>query len=272
VAKNIEPKRTGANASRKKEQTRDKIRTHVPRVKSGRLIIILALVGFAGYKAVQFVRSGQIGMMISPMVKAEGVVISGISTLDSLLVATTAKDSAMSITPKSRNRSLKKVVDIPGVASARLGMPFSKTTEIVVKERIPVAFVVFRGSLYFMCAEGYIWPFKSGNYWDVPVLSGVTCSVLKNGVRRISDADMKRYQSILETFKDSKEIRPVGFDFSNPDRISVRINGITPTIRFGNEPTNRLENMNGILAIVRRDDVEVRHYIDLSYKNVAFIR
>lgn len=270
--KKIEPRRTGANAIRKKEQAKEKILTHVPRIKPGRFVLLAILLGVAGYHAVKFVKSGKIGAMIAPVVASGGIEIKGVVTLDSLTVINAAKDSNMTITPKAQKAALERVKNIPGVASASLGITLAKKTTFTIKERTPVALAVFNGSLYFMSSEGYIWPFKAGSYWDFPVLTGVTCKVSKKGIYRISDNDMKRYRSIMDTFKDEKEIRPVGFDFGNPDRISVRFNGIAPTIRFGNDPQNRLENMNGILEIVRRDDVEVRHYIDLSYKNVAFIR
>ncbi len=272
MAKKIEPKRTGANASRKKEQNREKILTHVPRVKPGRLVLILIVVSAIGFYGYKFLKSGKIKTMIAPVIVSEGVVINGTVSIDSMTLVLAAKDTAMTISPKKQHAALKRVREVPGVISAHAGIPFSKVLTISIKERIPVAFVVFQGNLYFMSFDGYIWPFKAGGYWDFPVISGVSCRVSKSGIHRVSDNDLKRYNSIQSTFKKVKDFRPVGFDLSNPDRISVRFNGIEPTIRFGNSPENRLENMNGILEIVRRDDVEVRHYIDLSYKNVAFIR
>jgi len=270
--KKSEPKRTGANAQRKREVHVTKIRTTVPHVKPGRLLLLLVVLGFAGYKVVEFAKSGKIGAMVAPMVASNGIVLKGVATIDTSVISSVLSDTGLTISPRSQKRVLNLVRELPGVASAQLGFSLSKQIVITIKERVPVAYVVFKGNLYFMSQDGFIWSFKPGSYWDFPVLSGVTCSVSKSGVRRVVEKDMNRYESILKTFENQKGIRPVGFDLSNPDRLSVRFNGIAPTIRFGNDPEKRLENMNGILEIVRRDDVDVRHYIDLSYKNVAFIR
>ncbi len=262
-------KRSGANAEIKRAEKRDQI----SRVKPGRYIVIIGLVLTAAYFSVKALKKVDFVSKIAPIIEVEGIDIIGIKQLDSIALADAAGiDSGMTLLSADRKELLAMIRSFPGIASASLGFPFSKRVKVTVVEREPIAFTIIDGRLYFMAEDGVIWPFTSGSYWEIPVLTGVGDTLCDDGVHRITERDLSRFSGIVNSFGSEKWNRPVCFDLSNRDRITVRFNGLVPLVRFSNNPENRMENMRGIIQKLRNDDVEVRHYIDLSYNNVAFFR
>ncbi len=262
-------KRSGANA----EKSRSKKREKISNAKPGRFVLLVVLIAVAGFYGSKGLKKLDLTSKVLPMIEVRSVEIIGANRLDSLsLVDAVGIDSGTTVLSADRADILSRLEEFPGIKSVKMGSRFSKKMKIKVVEREPVAFAIIDGSLYFMGEDGVIWPFTSGGYWEIPVVTGLNDMITEEGVRRIVDRDSSRFFGIVKSFKNELINRPVSFDLSNQDRITVRFNGLEPLVRFSNNPKNRIQNMRGILKKLRSDDVEVRHYIDLSYKNVAFFR
>ncbi len=262
-------KRVGANAELQKSQKSEKIASF----KLGRWILIVVLVAVASKFGFDALKKIDIMSKVTPVIAVEKIEITGAKVLDSLSLAEAVGiDSGMTLFTADREAVEQRVMEYPGVASVKLGSRMSKKLKITITEREAVAMSVIDGSLYFMSSTGTLWPFTAGEYWDVPVLTGARDSIYDDGYRRVIERDLNRFIGIMRSFSVDQSHFPVAVNLENQDRISIRVTGFDAIVRFSNETTNRIENMRAIMEKLRRDDVEVRHYIDLSYKNVAFFR
>jgi len=262
-------KRVGANAELERSQKSEKIASF----KLGRWIIIVVLIAVAGKFGFDAIKKFDIMSKITPVIAVEEIDIIGTNLLDSLSLADAVGiDSGMTLFSADREAVELRVMEFPGVESVQLGSRLSKKLKITIVERQPVAMSVIDGSLYFMSSGGTLWPFTAGEYWDVPVLTGAQDSIYEDGYRRVVERDLNRFTGIMRSFSTDQNHFPVAVNLENRDRISIRVTGFDAVVRFSNETTNRIENMRAIMEKLRRDDVEVRHYIDLSFKNVAFFR
>ena len=261
--------RVGANGSKKREQRIEK----VTKLKLGRIFLIIFVLSALVIFAKKEIEKIDLMAKIAPAITIDSLEIKGCVALDpNVLKDYVALDSSVTILSSKREEIRDELELFAGVKSVKLGSPFSKVLTLTVFEREPIAFAIIDGSIKFVDSEGYLWPFTSGKYWEIPVITGVSDSVDERGIEILKSRDLSRFNKIYNSLENERVIKPIRFDFANRDKIVIQFNGLDYLVKFSNDPGNRITNMWGVIKRFQIDSVDVHHYIDLSYKNVAFYR
>lgn len=267
----IVAKRVGTNEALQRQIKSEQI----SKKKPGRIILlILLLIGtlFYGYKKIDF---NWIKGKVKPLVSVKGVKVEGCISVDSAIIADAfSLDMTQTVTEVNTD-SLKKIIEsINGIDKVEMQMGLSRELIIKVKEKVPVAYTIIEGSLYFTDRKGELWPFKPGSYRDIPVIVGVHDSLTEDGIQCLVKEDLKRFKRVTALFRNAGRLNSLlTLDFINRDMITLSMKGIGPKVRIASYPEEYvLKNIDALFSYIKRKELKVKEYIDLSYRDVAFIR
>lgn len=264
-------KRVGTNEALKRKEKINQISQKKP----GRIIVlILLLLGslYLGYKKIDF---NWFKGQMKPLVSVKGVNVEGCVEVDpEIIVDAFSLDTTQTVTEVNVD-SLKKIVEsINGIDKVEMSMGFSRELQIKVTEQAPVAYTIIDGVLYFTDSMGALWPFKPGKYRDIPVIVGVHDSLTEMGIQCFVKEDLKRFKRVTRLFKDAGRLNSLlTLDFTNRDMVTLTMKGIVPKIRIASYPEEYvITNIDALFSYIQRNEIKVKKYIDLSYRDVAFIR
>ena len=174
------PKRIGANRRLKlkdrKRKAPKKVRGIVSRsvgcIKVLFFALCLGAAGFAGArKASGFITTVD-------FLKVRTVEVHGIEQVDTAEVLSLAAiQPGISMLDIKRRDIGKRIQNNPWIAKVKVRRKIPHTIVIAVTERIPVAFINL-GSIYMTDKNGFLWPLKSHTYWNLPVISGLTDTLI----------------------------------------------------------------------------------------------
>lgn len=264
-------KRVGTNEALKRKEKMETI----TKKKPGRFILlILALLCtiYYGYKKIDF---NWFKGKMKTFVSVKGVKVEGCIEVDpDIIVDAFSLDTTQVVTEVNVD-SLKKIIEsINGIDHVEMKMGLSRVLEIKVVEQVPVAYTVIGGALYFTDIKGQLWPFRPGKYRDIPVVIGVNDSLTEAGVQCFIKEDLKRFKRVTGLFKKAGKLDDLlTLDFKNRDMVALTMKGIEPEVRIASYPEEYvLKNIDALFSYLQRKDITVKKYIDLSYRDVAFIR
>lgn len=264
-------KRVGTNEAIKRQAKVEQISQKKP----GRVIVlILILLGMAywGYKKIDI---NWFKGKVKPLVSVQGVKVEGCVEVDPAIITDAFSLDTLQTVTEVNTDSLKKIIEsINGVASVEMKMGLSRQLEIKITEQVPVAYTVIEGVLYFTDVKGNLWPFKPGSYRDIPVIIGVHDSLTDMGVQCFVQEDLKRFKRVTGLFKNAGRLNAlITLDFSEQDMVKLTMKGIEPEVRIASYPEEFvLKNIDALFSYIQRNEIKVKEYIDLSYRDVAFIR
>lgn len=264
-------KRVGTNEALQRQVQSEQI----SKKKPGRVILLIALmIGslYYGYKKIDI---NWFKGKVKPFVSVKGVNVEGCIDVDpAIIVDAFSLDTTQTVTEVNTD-SLKKIIEsINGVDNVEMKMGLSRVLHIKVTEKIPVAFAIIEGALYFTDAKGELWPFKPGAYRDIPVIIGVQDSLTENGTQCFIKEDLKRFKRVTGLFEEAGRLNSLlTLDFTERDMVTLSMKGIEPNIRIASYPEEYvIKNIDALFSYIKRKELKVKEYIDLSYRDVAFIR
>lgn len=245
-------------------------------IKIGRYLIIAVIITAFYKTGVTQLKKLKIVERISPAIELTGVEVSGFDHLDSALIVDVAGvDSGTTLLDAELSKIKERVLELGGVKDVSVKISFKKEVLIKVVEREPKAFVVLNGELYFTDETGAIWRFVTGSYREIPVVVGVDDSIGENKTHYLDRKSQISFNDLSANFNASAKSgnRVTLYDFSNPDMVTLQLNGLEPAVRVKRDVgKNTIENIEKIIELLKKSDVTAREYIDLSYNNVAYIK
>lgn len=266
------PKRKGANAQKKAAIKKSAI----AQVKVGRWLFLALLLFFGVGFLIRWYPTSSFSQKVTHHTVIKGVEVRGTKYLDSSkVVEALGVDSTETLFSFNKDSLETVIAAMEGVKKVRIKRTFAKTLLVTVEEREHDKLCVVQGALYFSDTSGVLWPFIAGGYFPDPLIMGVRDTVDSLGVHRIIESDNNRLNKVVTAFSKVKSEgkRVVSYDVSSLDVVVLQWDGLIPEIRISTADLHlAVANIETLLGLLERQELEATTYIDFSYKNIAFIR
>lgn len=268
-------KRIGANRrlkrKKKKQEEKAGIGNHVyGLIKVVCLLAGVAALGFVGAKkSVAYINNIN-------FFKVENITIRGIEQIDtSEVLSLAAIEPGVSMINLKVSAIRKRIKMNPWVAKAHVRRRIPNTVVITIIEREPVAFINM-GSVYLVDRTGFLWPLKLNTYWNLPVVSGLTDTIVNGDKHRLNEEGLLRMNNFFKDISGTEESITLGvsqMDFSREGVICVKLGTSPTTVELGSISIKRnLKNLCEILRTIESNSEKMPRHINLCYNNIAFVR
>lgn len=270
-------KRIGANqrlektkkrqrASRKKPGTLRRIATVVKVVCLLASLTVLGVIG--AQKAAVHINTVE-------FLNVKHVLIQGVEQIDTAeVLSLAAVEPGISMINLGVSDIRRRLLKNPWIAKAQVRRRIPHTVVITVVERKPVA-LVNRGAVYMVDQTGLLWPLRSHAYWNLPVMSGLTDTIV-NGDHRLSEDGLMRMNTFLDDINSSDKNYTLGIsqiDFSDREIICVKLESSPVQVILGSHSIVKgLDDLRKILETVKENSERMPRHINLCYNNIAFVR
>jgi cell division protein FtsQ len=239
-----------------------------PLLVAARAVVVLAAVGFIGYRVVMAVDAS--GMFHVRRIHVEGVKRASrgevLSLLDEL--------RGQSILAADLDACRRRLLTSPWVAEAVLRRRLPSTVEVVIAERRPIGLARVSGVLFLIDDRGGVIEEYGPKYaeLDLPVIDGLV-PARKGGPAGLDDPRIGLAVRLLDGLQGRPDLlaRVSQVDVSDPHDAVVILAGDTALVRLGD--TQFAERLQSYLELAPklRERVAVIDYVDLRFGDRVYV-
>lgn len=162
----------------------------------------------------------------------------------------------------------------PWIEKAHVRRSIPGTIVVSVTEREPIA-LVNAGNVYLTDRSGLMWTLRSKTYWDLPMFTGLADTVL-DGRRSLTAEARARMNRFLDTYREqaSKPVPRIGqVMFGEDGSIRVKLASVPILARLAEESlATGVRHLHRLVRMLETENNARIRYIDLCYRNMAFVR
>jgi cell division protein FtsQ len=234
-----------------------------------RLVVVLALAGYGGWRGVALVLGAPALQVSSVTMRgnermSRGEVLALVDGLDDANILTVDLD-------KWQTRLLAS----PWVEAATLRRVLPSRIDIELRERQPIGVARIAGALYLVDARGIVIDEYGPNYadLDLPVIDGLA-AVPGDGVSAVDERRTRLAARLITALAPRPDLgrRVSQIDVSDAHDAVVILDGDTVMLRLGED--NFVERIQGYLDLeaTLREHIDAIDYVDLRFDERLYVR
>lgn len=271
-------RRIGANQKRRKLQKRRNafkktsffMKSISVIIKAGCVAIVVVLLCVIGIKKISK------HVNISDYCKMEKIKLKGIKHIDTTDILENARlNYDVSLLNLDISGIVERIKKNQWVKKVNVRRVFPHTVVIKVVEREPIA-IVNLGSVYLVGRENVLWPVKKGEYWNLPVISGLKDTIINGNIHKLKDNEFNKMKDFIDNYqcvKNSISRKISQVDFRDNDMVYVKMFESPVVVRLRmSEIGEGLEMLSAILKKVGSKSINDIRFVNLCYSNIAFVR
>lgn len=212
----------------------------------------------------------------SSFMKLKNIVIHGTEQVnDSILLKSAGISAGMALTKINPQILKDAFLKNPWIEKVEVRKWFPGKLVVSIVERRPIVLVNL-GSVYQMDRAGVLLPLPAGDFLDAPVVCGLTDTVDRNRVRRITAQSLARFTAFwdaLERANPAWRRQVAQIDLTKPAAIRLTLAAHPAIIEIGTDKLPaKIEQVTRLLQTIKKEGDRQPRLINLSYENMAFVQ